>query len=136
MSASIAYTLFGATLSALSAAALFVVYLKWTARRKEAGWRESCALLSEEVGVVRQQYDALRAELRSSDTAIAATPSEYSVRPSLNLAKRTGILRHHRRGESAEGIATALQIPRSEVDLVLKIHQIGLQMVVPAKEPV
>jgi hypothetical protein len=35
----------------------------------------------------------------------------------------------HRHGESAEQIAGALQVPRQEVDLLLKVHRIVLSRV-------
>ena len=42
----------------------------------------------------------------------------------LNLSKRSHALRMHRRGEGAEQIAAALELPRQEVDLLLKVHRI------------
>ncbi len=42
---------------------------------------------------------------------------------SINLTKRSQALRMYRRGETPEQIAAALQLPRNEVDLLLKVHQ-------------
>jgi hypothetical protein len=50
-------------------------------------------------------------------------------RPCLNLSKRSQALRLHRRGESPEKIAAELQLPRQEVDLLLKVHRIVLSTV-------
>jgi hypothetical protein len=40
----------------------------------------------------------------------------------LNLNKRTQAIRMSRRGEQAEKIAAALNLPRREVELLLKVH--------------
>ncbi|MBI5283305.1 MAG: hypothetical protein HY858_16590 [Candidatus Solibacter usitatus] len=40
----------------------------------------------------------------------------------LNFNKRSQALRMYRRGEPAEKISAALQMPRNEVDLILKVH--------------
>ena len=42
---------------------------------------------------------------------------------SMNINKRSQVLRLYRRGESAEHIASALHLPRTEVDLLLKVHR-------------
>jgi len=46
-----------------------------------------------------------------------------SVRPSLNLTKRTQALRMRRRGESIESIAAALATPRNEIELLVKVYE-------------
>lgn len=40
----------------------------------------------------------------------------------LNLNKRTQVIRMSRRGEQAEKIAATLNLPRREVELLLKVH--------------
>ena len=40
----------------------------------------------------------------------------------LNLTKRAQALRMHHRGESSATIAAALQSPRNEIELLLKVH--------------
>jgi len=47
-----------------------------------------------------------------------------TVRPGLNLSKRSQALRMHRRGDSPEQIASALDIPLQELDLLVKVHRI------------
>jgi len=48
-------------------------------------------------------------------------------RSGFNLGKRTQALRLHRQGESAEKIAASLELPRQEVELLLKVHRIVLK---------
>jgi len=40
----------------------------------------------------------------------------------LNLTKRAQVLRMHRRGESLATISAALQSPRNEIELLVKVH--------------
>ena len=43
-------------------------------------------------------------------------------RAALNLNKRAQVLRMHRRGESLATISAALQSPRNEIELLVKVH--------------
>ncbi len=45
-------------------------------------------------------------------------------RAALNLNKRSQVLRMHRRGDPPERIASLLEVPRQEVDLLIKVHRI------------
>jgi hypothetical protein len=42
----------------------------------------------------------------------------------LNLSKRSHALRMFRHGESPDQIASALKVPRQEVELLIKVHRI------------
>ena len=70
-----------------------------------------------------ESIERLRAEHEE-----AARPSAVptSGQP-LTLNKRGQVLRMRRRGENPETIAAALSIPRNEVDLLLKVHQMSLE---------
>jgi len=79
---------------------------------------------------LRQAVEALAAQVRE----LQRTPADAAVdpavpRPGINLSRRSQALRMHRRGESAEQIATALSVPRQEVELLLKVHRIVLSNV-------
>ena len=50
-------------------------------------------------------------------------------RSGLNLSKRTQVLRLHRNGQSSAGIAETLALPRAEVDLLIKVHQIVVDQI-------
>lgn len=50
-------------------------------------------------------------------------PAAGADQAELTLTRRSQILRMHRRGESVETITAALQIPRNEVDLMLKLNR-------------
>jgi len=44
-------------------------------------------------------------------------------RSSVNLSKRSQVIRLSKRGESVEAIAGTLALPRREVELLLKVHR-------------
>lgn len=84
----------------------------------------------------RQYFEGRLAEVLEAAERLRTERAE-AVRPSpapaagqpLNLNKRGQVLRMRRRGENPETIAAALAIPRNEVDLLLKVHQMSLEQV-------
>jgi hypothetical protein len=51
------------------------------------------------------------------------TPVRTAPGLSINLTRRSQALRMYRRGDSPEQIAAALQMPRNEVELLLKVQR-------------
>ena len=85
---------------------------------------------ADERGSLRDTVEALTAqvhELQRTPSAAALDPG--FPRPAFNLTRRSQALRMHRHGESAGQIATALSLPRQEVDLLLKVHRIVISNV-------
>ncbi len=78
---------------------------------------------------LQESHIQLAAEVREirDQPQIALTPG--SPKPGLNLTTRSQALRMHRRGEPPDRIAAALDIPRQEVDLLLKVHRIVISNV-------
>jgi hypothetical protein len=83
----------------------------------------------------RQEQEAALAAMRQIVEDLAAQVHEIRMQPppvpvpgtqraALNLSKRSQALRLHRRGEEPQKIATALEIPRQELELLLKVHRI------------
>ena len=58
---------------------------------------------------------------------VAAAP--VLPKPGLNLSKRSQALRMNRRGDAPDRIATALDIPLREVELLIKVHRIVISNV-------
>lgn len=52
-----------------------------------------------------------------------AMPMRAAQGVSINLTRRSQALRMHRRGDSREQICHALQMPRNEVELLLKVQK-------------
>ena len=71
----------------------------------------------------------LQQEEKAEQPPVQAAP----LGQALNLNKRGQVLRMQRRGENPETIAGALGIPRNEVDLLLKVHQMTLERVGPVE---
>ena len=85
--------------------------------------------------VEKPQHDAALDQLRSSLESLASQVCELQAAPGagppayragLNLSKRSQALRMHRRGEPAAQIASALELPHQEVDLLIKVQRIVL----------
>jgi len=72
----------------------------------------------------------LTSELASLNARVnqwESSPRESSgvaLRNGMNLNQRSQALRHHRLGQSAGDIAKALDMPKAEVDLLLKVHRL------------
>jgi hypothetical protein len=82
-----------------------------------------------ELQSLRDTVDALAAQLHDLQKHPPVAQPPGLPRPGLNLSKRSHALRMHRHGEGAEQIAAALELPRQEVDLLLKVHRIILSNV-------
>ncbi len=114
------------TLLALSL--VLTLYLFVSAKQDSARIRNKLSRQSRET---QEDLAELRAVIVSLAQALqaAAPPSPPAHQSagkqilSINLTKRSQALRMHRRGESAEEICAALQMPRHEVDLLLKVEQ-------------
>jgi cell division protein FtsB len=78
---------------------------------------------------LRDKVDALSAQIHDLQSHPPVAPPAGLPKPGLNLSKRSQALRMHRHGEGAAQIASALELPRQEVDLLLKVHRIILSSV-------
>ena len=68
--------------------------------------------------------EAALKEIEEQSGALVPPPPSSS---GLNLSKRSQVLRRHRIGEDPDQIAAALNLPRTEVDLLLKVNRIVLE---------
>jgi hypothetical protein len=79
---------------------------------------------------LRAAVEALAAQVYERQKDPPTTPPLPALtRPGLNLNKRSQALRMHRKGEDAARIAALLEVPRQEVELLLKVHRIVLSNV-------
>ena len=81
------------------------------------------------IGVLQQGLEALQSQLQESRHYAPAFVVPATPRAGLNLDKRSQALRMHRRGEAPAQIAAALELPRQEVELLLKVHRIVLRSI-------
>jgi len=81
-------------------------------------------------------FAEVRAALTDVRTAMteleqrAQTPAPVPALPSgsINMTKRSQVLRMAKRGERAEQIAATLRVPQNEVDLLLKVQRAVLRV--------
>lgn len=96
------------------------------ARTQSTGGLAECQsaiqTLAESVDKLSRGQQEMEREL--STVAVSTPP-----KPALNLTKRSQALRMHRRGDPPEQIASALDVPRQEVDLLVKVHRIVMSNV-------
>lgn len=90
--------------------------MRWQVKR----WSEEKLALQTANVALRDALEELRKEAPPPPDP---GPSPPAVRPSLNLTRRSQVLRLHHRGEGSEQIAAALGVPVNEVDLMLKINR-------------
>lgn len=83
----------------------------------------------EEIQPLRESVDALSAQVRELKSHPVVTAPAGIPKSGFNLSKRSQALRMHRRGEQPEQIAASLDLPRQEVELLLKVHRIVIQNV-------
>ncbi len=74
---------------------------------------------------VRSAVTELRGELQRLNQTAAKLAEPAPAASGLNISKRWQVLRLHSRGEPVEHIATTLLLPRQEVELLLKVQEIG-----------
>jgi hypothetical protein len=113
-----------------TAISLFAVHRAYCLLREmDASTRHKHSQGDAELQSVRDSLEALAAQLHDLQNHPAVAPAPGLPKPGLNLSKRSHALRMHRRGEGAEQIAAALDLPRQEVELLLKVHRIVLSTV-------
>lgn len=78
------------------------------------------------MGELKLQLQQLHERVRDSEERAGIPIAPPAPKASLNLNKRTQVLRMSRRGERTENIAASLSLPRREVELLLKIHSLVL----------
>jgi hypothetical protein len=81
--------------------------------------------LSQEAKILNTRVAALEARLNSLDQSRKGHSEWLSQAESLNLNRRGQVLRLHRRGDSASDIASALRMGKGEVQLMIKVYELG-----------
>lgn len=95
------------------------VKMKTLARRS----RQQREHLEGRVSQIAEAAERMKAQLAEMEK-----PQWVPAQP-LNLNKRGQILRMRHRGERPETIAGALSLPRNEVELLIKVHDLALERV-------
>ena len=72
------------------------------------------------------RLDAMNTRLHEAEERASIPAAPFPARRSVNLSKRSQVIRLSRRGEPPETIAATLSLPRREVELLLKVHQVAV----------
>jgi len=91
--------------------------------------RQRVQALESALGDARLAVQALETDLRAVERQTGMLVAPAPARSGLNLSKRTHVLRMHRAGQDGAAIAAALALPRSEVELLIKVHRIVVEQI-------
>jgi len=111
---------------ALAFGLVLCLFLFWSLKRDlhaaEDRSKKKLASFEEELKAKAAALDERWTEL-SQISHLLVPPAP--LRSGLNLTKRSQALQMIRRGESPRDIAATLGLPRSEVELLIKVHQLA-----------
>ncbi|HTS26733.1 MAG TPA: hypothetical protein VMH81_12735 [Bryobacteraceae bacterium] len=124
-----------AILSCLVLAAIALSSLSLLAAHRA---RELARAVEERAGADQAQWRSLMESLQEAQSSLSAelrevrqqspgTGAPADIKPGFNLTTRSQALRMHRLGDPPERIAAALNLPRQEVDLLLKVHRLVIR---------
>jgi len=103
--------------------------LTFEIRAADRRGRTRAATLAEAISAVRSDLDDVQAQLRGIEEQTGMLVPPAPTRSGLNLSKRGQVLQLYRRGQSSPQIAASLGLPVTEIDLLIKVHQIVLEKV-------
>ena len=105
------------------------VSLKCEIRALEKRGQAAETTLAQTIAEVGASLDGVRAELRELQEQTGMLVPPAPAKSGLNLSKRGQVLQMFRRGQAPEQIAASLGLPLTEIDLLIKVHQIVLEQV-------
>jgi len=77
-------------------------------------------------GQVKTALEDMSTRLREAEERTGMLVAPAPLRSGLNLNKRAQVIRMSRRGERTESIAASLNLPRRQVELLLKVHSMAI----------
>lgn len=114
-------------LLALTAVVSLIAYLSYDREMRSLKSRlrgRNPALLSH--AELQSRIEELTGRLRDAEDRASAPAQPAVIKPSLNINRRNQVIRLSRRGQPPAHIAASLSMPRKEVELLLKIHNLTL----------
>jgi len=76
---------------------------------------------------LRAGIDGLKSRIEGLETGAPANETATGKPASLNGTVRSKVLKMHRLGQPVDKIADRLRVPKGEVDLLVKVHQIVMR---------
>ena len=117
-------------LAACGIAAGILLYLSLQgASSKQSQSLATLALeLANERERIHQRFLSFETRIRSNEDRAAVLVPPSPPRSGLNWNKRAQVIRLSRQGEKPAGIASALQLPKAEVELLLKMEKMAAEV--------
>jgi hypothetical protein len=110
----------------------FFLCLEHEMRIMNLRWKRRQNVQESATGELKTQIAELSARILEAEERAGVLVAPAPPRSGLNLNKRTQVIRMSRRGDQAEYIAASLNLPRREVELLLKVHG---RVVYSSREP-
>ena len=86
------------------------------------------ARLTAEIAELKTRISTLEEYEKTAQAAPAADPAAaVNARNGISNTLRSKVLKMHRLGHSADRIAGSMRVPKGEVDLLVKVHQIVMR---------
>jgi hypothetical protein len=123
----------GLGLGGVALSIVAIAHAKSSARYFDRRSKAAQARLNAELASAKEKVSELEGEVCQMREQSPQMPSP--PRPGFNLTTRSQALRMYRRGDSPGQIASTLQVPLEEVELLLKVHRIALQNLVVTARP-
>lgn len=114
----------------MAAAVMFSACLFFALRRDFhqvlAGIKRDLKRLQAETGQLNRDFAEFGVRLQDAEERAGVLVPPPALRSGLNVTRRTQVIRMFRRGDRPEGIAQSLNLPRGEVELLLKVHRLAV----------
>ena len=107
----------------LASIGLFVS-LKWELQKGRNRLRQDLLRAQSENRQLKRQMEEIAVRLEDTEDRAGVLVPPSPPKSGLNLGRRTQVIRMWRRGEGADAIAASLSLPKNEVELLLKVHQL------------
>ena len=100
--------------------------LKWELQKGRRRLKQELLRAQVENRQLKRQMEEIALRLEDAEDRAGVLVPPAPPKSGLNLGRRTQVIRMWRRGDRAEAIATTLNLPKNEVELLLKVHQLSV----------
>ena len=88
-----------------------------------------------EIEQLHRNFAEAYGKIQDAEERAALLVPPTAPKSGLNISRRTQVIRMSRRGDRPENIAASLNLPKGEVELLLKVHRLAVDGRLPARNP-
>ena len=110
----------------LLASIYLFITLKCELQKGKARLKRDLARTEVENRDLKRLIEDLSLRLEDAEDRAGVLVPPAPPKSGLNLGRRTQVIRMWRRGDRPDTIATSLNLPKNEVELLLKVHQLAV----------